>query len=157
MDNSENLTKIKQDLQTSQTIFSEKEIDDTVKSFILAYLHGRVKIEFPTDMEIKGNMKDYGQPVTAQGAVKLRVEMKSDLLQNINICCGVTPSTSIELEVAKGKVFQSILIFKLSDRLKGSFLEFEEGEKVKQFEEKLNATNDLVSKLLRALTDESKE
>ena len=157
MDESENLNKIKQELKTSQTIFSEKEIDDTVKSFILAYLHGRVTIEFPTDIEIKGNMKNYGEPITAKDAVKQRVKMKSDLLKNISICCGITPSTSIELEVAKGEVFELIFIYKLSDRLKGSFLEFEEGEKVKQFEEKLNATNNLVSKLLRALTDESKE
>lgn len=74
-----------------------------------------------------------------------------------NACCGLKPSTSTELEVAKSKVFQLMLILKLSDRLKGSFLEFEEDETVKKFEEKLNATNDLVSKLLRALTDESKE
>lgn len=157
MDESENLNKIKQELKTSQTIFSEKEIDDTVKSFVLAYLHGRIKIAFPTDIEIKGNMKKFGQPITTKDAVKRQIKMKAELCENINICCGITPSTSTELEVAKGKVFRLMLIFKLSDRLKGSFLEFEEDKQIKEFEDKLNATNDLVSKLLRALTDESKE
>ncbi len=49
------------------------------------------------------------------------------------------------------------MLFKVNNRIIGSFLEFQGEEKIKEFEEKLGATNNLVSKLLRALTDETKE
>lgn len=80
MDETNNIEKVKQEMQTSRMIFSEKEVDDTVKSFVLAYLHGKVTITFPTDVEIKGNMKKYGKPLTTNGAFVETVKLRADLL-----------------------------------------------------------------------------
>ena len=158
------IEKVKQEMRMSRMIFSEKEIDDTVKSFILAYIHSKIRINFPDEIEIKENVKRSGKKLTLEESFNRNIKMKSDLLRNINICCGVTPSTTTDLEIAQGKIFQAILVYKISDRLEGSFLKFNENEKISEFknkldefENKLDATNNLIIKLLQELLGKFKE
>lgn len=157
MDESNNVEKIKQEMKVSQTIFSEEEIDETVKIFLLAYLHDKIRIDFPTSEEVKNNYQKSGTSLKSNDAYNMSVEAKKRFLDNLGICCGSIPSTSDELLKAKSELFRLIFLVRMNNRLKGSFLEFKEGERIKEFEDKLNATNNLVSKLLDTLTDESKE
>jgi len=154
-------TKSTNELQESedsklQTIFTDEEIRSTVKAFVLAYLRGTISVVFPTAQEYLDEHNRGGKKYTYDEAVAQEMTSKITIVQNIDIVSGTTKSTEKKLEEATKELFTQILFLRAGHRIEGNFMEFDFEKKLDNLELKLNATNQVVSELVKWLTDEAK-
>ena len=132
----------------SRSIFSEEEVRDTIKGFLLAWLRGEVKIKFPLAPEFQNTCAKRGKPIDYDEAVQSEVAVKNEFTKLISICSGAKQSTAEEQQGAITALFEDILTYRSSSRIEGNFFEYSLEKKLERLEQGLRVTNDLVEQLV---------
>jgi hypothetical protein len=136
----------------SACIFSSEEIKATVKNFILGWLSGVVKIHFRLATEIMTEAKFTKEKKNWDQALYEEQDLKLKFLQVVDICVGVAKATPEQQEKAIEELFSMILVLRAGDRIEGSFMGYNDvNERLRQIEEELAATKDLVFELSMAV------
>jgi hypothetical protein len=135
----------------AKPLFSRREIRDIVKDFILAWLSGHVKIEFPTCEELLAVAKQSGNKLDYSGARDREVRAKAEFRQCVNICSGAVKATSEEQQKALNEVFDTILALRNGGRISGKFMDFELEQRIHRLEEGLTVTNNFVQEIIEWL------
>ncbi len=126
------------------TIFTYQEIESLVKSFVLAYIRGYIKIDFRI---FKVDTNDIDNKAT--------MAAKNMLREHIEICSGVKDVTSDELRKTVYELFGFILRFRNGRRIEGEFTPIELEQKIDEMAKKYDFTDKLVMKIYSVLIDEA--
>ena len=138
------------------TLFSKKEIDETVKRFVLAYIHGQITIDFPSAVEIKERSLWLGTNISKEEALDQERKYSSEFQNQINIIVGITPASTDQSNVAINKMFGSIILLRNAKRIEGNFMESKLEERLNDLKRKLDTTNNVIEQLVKWLTEEAK-
>lgn len=103
------IPKIKK--QGTNTLFSEKEVKDIVKGFIMAYVQGKMTIVTPDN------------------------KVNKSFLECIRICAGERLATESEVDNAISYLFTTIIAARSAGRLKGEFGKSSMEERLFELEE----------------------
>ena len=145
-----------EDTDKLQMIFSDEEVRNTVKGFISAYVKGTITVSFADFKVIRRVKKTTGESIGEEEAKNLELGAKQDFVHQIQIITGRLPSTKIEFEHAINHIFAYLLAWRSSNRIAGTFMNYEIEQKIDDIEQKLVATNNLVVELVNWLTEEAK-
>jgi len=145
--------KVNSDLQKLKTIFSDEEVRSTVKAFVLAYIRGKITIEFPNTQEYLNEHKFGGKKYTFEEAKNKESSTKFDFVRNINIISGKIKVTEAELEKTTHDLFSDILLCRAGHRIKGEFMEFDIEKKIDDLEKRLDATNNVITEFVKWYTE----
>ncbi|WP_299293118.1 hypothetical protein [Nitrosopumilus sp.] len=146
----------KDQIKTKKPIFTEDEIENTVKAFILAYIHNKIKITFPTSDDYKEIAKTEGNKINNKEAQDLEFNAKESFINFVQICSGNLDATDEERKDAVTELFDILLRARSSKRISGSFDDYELKRKMEELEDKLEATNNVLTELVNWLTEEAK-
>ena len=144
-----------EDADKLQMIFSDEEVRNTVKGFISAYVKGTITIRFADSETIRDSKKTTGESIDEAEAKNLEIGAKKNFVRQIKIITGRLPSTKIEFERAINYIFACLLAWRSSNRIDGTFMNYEIEQKIDDLEQKLDATNNLVVELVNWLTEEA--
>lgn len=143
-------------LSIPRTIFSSEEIRNIVKSFVFAWITGKITINFESRYEIIKTEKEHGRTMNPDDALKRELAIKSEITDLVEICSGITQSTETELENSVLQLFSKILDYKGALRIEGSFMDYTMQDRLDELEKKVDANSNVVEQLIRWLTDEAK-
>jgi len=131
-----------------KSIFSEEEVRDTVKGFVLDWLRGQVKINFPTAQELVDKSKQEKSEIGFKEAREQEVANKEQFINLILICSGDKPSSPEEQQKACSALFKSILACRAGERIEGEFMDYSVQERLGKLEQKLEVTSGQVQELM---------
>lgn len=139
--------------ETSQPLkgqlFTNEEIQNTVKSFVLSWIRGEVKIDFPLATELFERAKIEKPEISFKEASAKEVKGKIEFMNLISIIAGEKPSTPQELELAIFALFKKILGFRCGERILGTFGKKDDIEKrLTDLEEQSISMNDSIQQLI---------
>jgi len=161
MQNDDKSTSEKQDNSTPKPeeqkprpLFSQEEIKDIIKGFVLAWLGGHITIKFPSAEELLARSKLENRKLDYKQATDEELAGKLDTIELISICAGAKPATHEEQQKATGDLFHRILLLRSADRIKGNFVKYSTEERLTRLEEGLKVTNDLVKQLVELHREE---
>jgi hypothetical protein len=137
-------------------IFSDEEVRNTVKGFISAYVKGTITVNFANSESIKDVRKAKGEDIDDNRALNIEIDAKKDFVRQIQIITGRLSCTQTEFESAVNRIFAYLLVWRSSNRIVGTFMNYEMERKIEDIEQKLDATNNLVVELVNWLTEEAK-
>lgn len=146
MKNEENTVEDEATRQGSSSIFSDEDIKNTVREFILAWLRGKIAINFPSARELQ----NYLLPIFRYDpqAKEKEIKIKEYFINLVSICLGTEKATSKERNKAINLVFRQILALRSGNRIKGTFAEFNIEKRFQILENQVKDTNNLVKELL---------
>lgn len=139
----------KSSLDEAKPLFSQDEVENTVKGFLLAWMRGELTVHFPTSDDIHSLSVAQGKPITLQEAKAKEHENKKEFTNLIEVCSGRTPASPAELEKATTSLFRYIMWWRQGERIEGKFLEYSIEEKMNELERKLEATNRIVIEFIK--------
>lgn len=152
IENAEN-EKEENDILTSSTeqrpLFSQDEIEATVKGFLLAWVRGQLSVHFPTAEEYVSTEEEKGETITLKQASEYELRNKEDFSNLIEICSGRKNASPSELMEATTRLFRFILWWRQGERITGAFLEYSIEERMHDIEQKLEATNEVVRQFVK--------
>jgi hypothetical protein len=134
--------------QETKPILSRREIRGIVRDFIVAWLSGQIKLDFPTAKEAIDVAKVAGRTIDFDQARKQEVNGKTTFRRCVNICVGAVEATPEEQQKALSEMFDTIVRFRNGDRIIGNFMNYELEERISHLEEGLNVTNNLVEEIV---------
>lgn len=149
-------TSKNEEKQVSRTIFSEDEIRRTVKAFVMGFIRGKIKVNFPDKDSIKKVNAEQGWGTDHETVITMENDLRDDLLNAIETVTGTQKSTIEEQDEAVKSIFTTILSARSGERIEGDFLEFELEKKIEDLEYKLDATNKVVEELVKWLIETEK-
>lgn len=129
-------------------IFSEDEIRQTVKRFVLAWLRGEITIHFPSAEEFFTRSTLMKQKTDFRQASESEILCKGTFIEQVSICVGNKKATSEEREEAIDWLFKTILSLRSAERVEGRFTEFDIEERFLRIEERIKALNTMVQELI---------
>ena len=139
----EETNEIEETNKQKSPLFSPNEMQNIVKDFIIAWTRNQIKIQFPTEIEIRHapSFSSVNKP-----AKIIEDAIKTDFNNWISICLS-NEATPEQKQQAVKKLFNFILNYRLGDRIKGEIPEykFEEKERIQKIEEKIEAINNVVN------------
>lgn len=100
--------------------YSDRERFDIVKRFVDAYIMGEVKINFPTEHDLKVSAEVLG--IKKEDAAKEEMDVRKQFFGQISTFTGALDATDNNARKAMNKLFQTIINARMSDRLDGNFL-----------------------------------
>lgn len=119
----------------ARTVFTEEEVADIIKGFIIAYMRGTITVNFPDAEFLMWLHKEQeGEEITTGQALKESGEDRVRFRNLVGITTGATPSTQVELKKATEELFQSILALRNGQRIEGEFSEFRFEQKIVDLE-----------------------
>lgn len=130
-----------------ESIFSPEEIRDIVKKFVSAWLRGDITLFFVSSEEYLQRAKMKKQKLSYEQASDQEVKSKLVFTNLASICVGTKQATEDERQKAISDVFEMILMLRLSDRIKGKFIEYDIEERLRKLEERLDITDRLVHEI----------
>lgn len=136
--------------QDSYSIFSDAEIRDTVRQFILAWVRGKVTINFPTASEF-GTFSYHMIGYLGQEAKGKEIDIKMKFIDLVSICLGIEEATSEQYNVAIKNMLITMLAFRVGNRINGTFAEFDIEKRFQILETQVKATNILVKEMAIAV------
>jgi hypothetical protein len=131
------------------SIFTENDVKDTVKKFILGWINGTVSINFPTADEIYNRSKKEKTGLDYKEAVNQEVQGKLQFVEYIQIIIGNKPATKQEQEFAMSLIFERLLAYRCGGRIVGTFGKQEDYEaRLNKIEEEISAMNESIQQLI---------
>lgn len=134
--------------QTTRPLFSEREKRAIVKDFVNAYISGRIKLNFVTAEERMEMAKSAEEKLTFAQALKYEINMKTAFKDRIGICCGAKEFTATQLQETIDHLFDDILVYRNGSRIEGVFTENTLESRIRDLEEGLEKTNNLVEEIV---------
>ena len=148
-----NKQKTNEQTGTQTPTFTESEIENIVKAFILALIHNRVQINFPNIEDILDEDKLRGKTADKQQAWKVLLKQHQDFEDDIQVFCRTEEATDEERKEAISELFGIILLARTSGRMIGSFEDYELKKRMDELEEKLGATNKIIQEFVNWYTE----
>lgn len=146
MTNNENIEEAEASEQNLSSMFSEDDVENLVKEFILSWLRGEITINFPSARELR----EYPFPTYFQDpkAKAKEIKIKDYFIDLISICLGIEKATSKQRNTAIKKLFRQILALRSGNRIEGTFAEFNIEKRFQILENQVKDTSNLVKELL---------
>lgn len=130
------------------SLFSYYEIRDIVKGFTIAWLRGDIKINFPTAQSLLERSKFEGIKLSPKEASDKEVTYKFEFTSSLLVFSKGEFKTEKEYKERLLDIFNTIMSFKLGDRIEGKFIPYSREERILRLEEGLSKTNDLVKEMV---------
>jgi hypothetical protein len=140
--------------EDSMSIFSEEEMRDTAKGFVLAWLSGKVDIQFANADEITTLQKLEGRKIDHQEARQQEIETKKWFNNLVAICCGAEATTPEEQRKAIHGLFKAILSYRAAHRIAGDFANYNLETRIAKLEDGIARINNLLEQLVEIHRDE---
>lgn len=129
-------------------MFSEEDVRETVKRFILAWLRGEITIKFPDAQELLLKSKRSKEKTDFKRAIEEELEYKSIFMDRISTCTENKEATFEEQRVAIYWLFTAIMSLRSAERIQGNFMEFNIEERLQKLEKRIKALNKVVQELI---------
>lgn len=145
------LTDDRHDLapDNAKPLFSGREVESTVKGFLLAWMRGDIVINFPEAKEYVDAAEVDGEKITVKEARERATENKTTFTELIEVCSGRKKASPTELVQATTSLFRYIMWWRQGQRVEGKFLQYSIEQKIDELEHKLEATNRLVIQFIK--------
>jgi hypothetical protein len=146
--------------KVSKTILTSQEVESVVRSFILSWLRGTIEIHFPTSKEMEENVSKRMPgtltlyPVGYDGKQDA-ANVRAEFVTLVQICTGAKPATVQEQEKALQKLFERLLAYRTTLRIKGTFTPFDVEKQLDEMQAKVDATNKVVNEIVTFLRREA--
>jgi disulfide oxidoreductase YuzD len=151
-ENKKNLSKTdtpKEPEQIRRTVLSKQETENIVREFVIAWIEGDVKIDFPDVDFYMTYAKMTNEHLDFKAAAQKELEHKDKFEKLIAIIGGDTPSTKEEQEKAISQMFKLILDYRCGERIKGKFGKQGDFElRLHRIEEQIPAINTSIEQLI---------
>jgi hypothetical protein len=138
--------------EAPQSLLSQREIRSIMKDFAIAYVEGRIKINFQTANEMLKRAQLEGKVLDFGTATQDEIDQKTGFKNTISICLGVIKATPDEVQKAICILFDDILILRNGDRIEGVFTQYGLENRIKEVEEGLDKVNNLVEEMIEYFT-----
>jgi len=133
-----------------QELFSDEEIRMYVKSFVMAYMNDRVKVDF-SKYAPKKNEEIFGFKYMGN------VEQKHDNLKKfrnmMQICTGIKSAKNEKSKIFK-EFFKSIIEYRINGWIEGSFMEYSYSEKISEIEYKIEQQDKIINGYVQHLRED---
>lgn len=146
-------------------VFSDEEIRNTVKGFILAFIRKEITINLLAFKEAKATIlfrkvvdakKETPEDKINDIKEELRIGGKKnrEFLALLEICSGIKESTDLELKTAFRQLFKEILRLRFAKRIEGTFWDFPLEQRLEKIEKKVQVDMELLKKEIRWLKEQ---
>lgn len=138
--------------KSENSIFSQKEIKNTVRKFVLAWLNGDVSVNFMTASELTHADIMSGRFPNYQKALDDEIKMKQYFIDLVSICIGNKTASDEERQKAFEQIFQFILSWRSASRITGRINDYADIEdRLDKLEEGQERTKRLIDELILLL------
>jgi len=138
--------------KSENSIFSQKEIKNTVRKFILAWLNGDVTINMMTASEFAQTDMAKGHFPNYQKALDDELRIKQAFIDLVSICIGNKTAGDEERQKAFEQIFQFILSWRSANRIVGKFNDYADiDDRLDKLEEGQERTRKLIDELILLL------
>lgn len=123
-------------------VFSQEEMRNFVRGFIIAYLDNKIKINFLANVE--GQISETGVKRYLSGDVDMEYNNTKQFLEAIDIVTGKVPATAeVRRHYVRG-LFTAIITYRKNGWLEGSFYEFSLEKRIADLESKYANHNEII-------------
>lgn len=138
--------------KSENPIFSQKEIKNTVRKFILGWLNGDVTINMMTASEFVQTDMAKGHFPNYQKALDDEIKMKQYFIDLVSICIGNKTASDEERQKAFEQIFMLILSWRSASRITGRINDYADIEdRLDKLEEGQERTKGLIDELILLL------
>ncbi|MCL5948983.1 MAG: hypothetical protein M1490_00715 [Candidatus Bathyarchaeota archaeon] len=125
----------------------------------MAFISGRVKIDFPNKEQIEWLMhtmekagdakfKKFDQKSKVDLAIYTEMQAQAEINDLIAVCCGTRKAASYEQKRAFNELFHKILAYRAGGRIVGEFVNYDIAERVERLEQGIEKINNLLKQLV---------
>lgn len=135
------------------TLFTEQEMYDFVKGFLIAYANNKIQVDFLKHVNF--SLDENGNKLYSEEDVLNDKKWNDGLQESIDIIVGTKPASSdVKRQMIK-EMFSNIFNYKMNDWLEGSFYDFVLERKLIDLEKKISEHDKTINEYVAHLKEQS--